>query len=87
MRTGPGGRRDCGSKSRASAVDDIEAVRIERGDFLQGGDRPFVALDRDHAGGAERQQRAREPARSGADFEYGHAVERSRGAGDARGRD
>ena len=36
-----------------------------RGDLLERSDRAIVALDRDDAGGAERQQRAGEPARPG----------------------
>ena len=34
---------------------------------------------------AFRQQRARQPARPGADFDHGYAVERAAGARDARG--
>ncbi len=63
----------------------VEPVRIERGNLLQGGNGPFVALDRDHTGGAERQQSAGESARSGTDFQHGNAGEFSRRARDARG--
>ena len=51
-----------------------------RGDLLQGGDGAIVALDRDDAGGAERQQRAGEAAGPGSDLEHRGAGERLGGA-------
>ena len=42
-------------------------------------------LDRDDAFGAEREQRARQPAGAGADLDDGGVLERRRGARDARG--
>src|SRR5580704_7680495 len=35
--------------------DDIETSRVMFGNFLQGGERAVVALDRNHAGDAQRQ--------------------------------
>jgi hypothetical protein len=60
-------KRGRGSKVSASAGDDVETAGIMFGDLLQSGDCALVAFDRDHAGGAERQQCAREAARTGAD--------------------
>ena len=57
--------------------DDVEPAGIALGDFAQGGDRALVALDGDDAGGAEREQSARQAARSGADFEHRGARELS----------
>ena len=58
------------------AGDDLQPARIVRGDFAQRRDRALVALDRDHARGAFGQQRARQPAGAGTDFEHGDAGER-----------
>ena len=49
-----------------------------RGDLFERRDRTLVALDRDDACRAERQQRAGEAARPGADLEYRRAGERLR---------
>jgi hypothetical protein len=46
-------------------------------------DGTLVALDRDHPLGAERQQRAGEPAGAGTDLQHRDAGERSRRPGDA----
>jgi len=43
------------------------------------------ALDRDDAPRAFRQQRARQTARAGANFDHGRALQGAAGAGDARG--
>ena len=83
MRTGPTGSCGLGSKRRASAATIVEAARIKRGNLLQGGDRPLVALHGNHMRGAFPQQRARQAARPGADFENGHAGERSGRPSDA----
>ena len=85
MRTGPLGSSGRGSKASASAADDVEPAGIMRGDLLQRGDRALVALDRDDACGAERQQRAGQSARPGADLEHGDAGERTGRARDAGG--
>ncbi len=53
------------------AGDDVELARITRRDLLQCGDGAVVALDGDDAPRALRQQRARQPARSGADLDHG----------------
>ena len=61
-----GGGQDAerGSKVERVGRHDVEPAGIVRRDLLQGGNRPLVALDRDDAGGAERQQRAGESARA-----------------------
>jgi hypothetical protein len=64
---------------------DVEPAGIAVGDLAQGGDRPFVALDRDDARGAERQQCARQAAWSGTDFEDRDVGERACGPRDAGG--
>ena len=56
-----------------------------RGDLGERRDRALVALDRDDAGGAFGEQRARQPARARADLDHRDAVERSGGARDAAG--
>src|SRR5664280_2551624 len=66
------------------AGDDLQPAGIMRGDFLQCGDGALVALDGDDAFGAKtferlRQQRPRQPTRSGADLDHGGAVERPTG--------
>ena len=55
-----------------------------RGDFLQRRKASRVALDRDDMR-ALRQQSPRQPAGAGADLDDGRIIERSGGAGDARG--
>src|SRR4051812_11981611 len=59
---------------------DLEPARITPGDIVERRQRAFVALDRDDAPGAERQQRARQPAGTGADLDDGRTFERTRGA-------
>src|SRR5690242_17506003 len=49
------------------------------------GDRSLIALDRDNARSALRQQRAREPAWPGTDLQHRDAVERTCGARDPTG--
>ena len=53
--------------------------------LLERRQRALVALDRDDAPGAQRQQRARQAAGAGADLDDGGAFERARGARDPRG--
>ena len=64
---------------------DLEPARIALRDIVERRQRALVALDRDDALGAERQQRARQPAGAGADLDDGGAFERARGARDPRG--
>ena len=71
------------SASTRVAFDDLEAARIARRDFTQRGQAAMVALDGDDALGALEEQRAREPARPGANLDHGASFERSRGARDA----
>ena len=52
------------------AVDDLEPAGIVRGDLGQRRERALVALDRDHAPRAVREQRAREPAGARADLDH-----------------
>ena len=59
--------------------------RISPGNIAERGQRAFVALDRDDAPGAQREQRAGQPAGAGADLDDGGVFERGRGARDARG--
>ena len=63
---------------------DVEPIGIAGGDLLQSRNGPLVALDCDDASGAERQQRAGQSPRPGADFEHGHAGKRPGRARDAR---
>src|SRR5205807_5122947 len=65
---------------------DLEPMRIMRGDLRQCGDRALIALDGNDARCAERQKRARQTAGPGPDFEYCNSFERSRRARDARGK-
>ena len=65
-------------------VHDLEPARIALGDLVQRRQRALVALDRDDAPRAERQQRARQPAGTGADLDDGGVLERPRGARDPR---
>ena len=78
MRAGPRSRRALRVERQRVRCDDVEPAGIALGDFAQGRDRALVALDGDDAGGAEREQRARQAARSGADFEHRGAGELSR---------
>ena len=64
--------------------DDFETAGIMFGDLPQRRDGALVAFDRDHAGGAECQERARKAAGTRADLQHRHAGECSRGAGYAR---
>jgi hypothetical protein len=59
---------------------DLQPAGIARGNILQSGNRALVMLDRDHARGAEREQRAGQPARAGADLDDGGILERGGGA-------
>ena len=63
----------------------VKPAGIVRGDLGQRRDRALVALDRDHVRGAFGEQRARQPAGSGADLEHRDAFERAGGARDAAG--
>ena len=63
---------------------DLEAAGIALGDLGERADGALVALDRDHAAGAGRDERAGEPARPRPDLDHVHAVERTGRAGDAR---
>ena len=65
--------------------DDLEPAGVMAGNFLKSRNCARVALHRNHASSAERQQRAREAARSGADFQHGHACKLARCARDAAG--
>ena len=65
--------------------DDVEAPGIVLGDLLQRRNGALIALDGDHASGAECQQCARQAARPRTDFQHRHAGERTRRAPDARG--
>ncbi len=56
-----------------------------RGDVVQRRDRAIIALDRDHARGAERQQRAGEAAGTGTDLEHRGIGKRRCGARNAFG--
>ena len=85
MRAGPASRCGRGSKARASPSTTSRRPGIVRGDLRERGDRARVALDRDDAAGAFGEQRAGEAAGPGPDLDHGHAVERTGGAGDARG--
>src|SRR6478735_7507719 len=64
---------------------DLETAGIARGNILQGRDRALVMLDGDDASGAEREQGARQPARTRTDLDDGGVLERSRRTRDARG--
>ena len=66
-------------------VHDLEPARIALGDVVERRQRALVALDRDDALGAQRQQRARQSAGAGADLDDGGVFERTGGARDARG--
>ena len=63
----------------------VEAAGIARGDLRERRDRAVVALDRDDAPRALREQRARQSAGPGADLDHVDAVERAGGARDAGG--
>ena len=65
-------------------VDDFQPARITLRDIVERGQRALVALDRDHAPRAERQQRPRQPARTGADLDHGGIFERTCRARDPR---
>ena len=64
---------------------DLEPAGIALGDIVERRQRALVALDRDDALGAQRQQRARQAAGAGADLDDGRAFERACGARDPRG--
>ena len=66
-------------------ADDLQPSRIAPGNLLQRRQRALVALDGDDAPRAQRQQRARQPAGTGADLDDGGIFERARGARDPRG--
>ena len=72
-------------EGQARRLHDLEPAGIARGNFLQGGDRALVMLDGDDALRAEREQRARQPARAGTDLNDGGVLERPGGTRDARG--
>src|SRR5262249_1487653 len=55
------------------------------GNLRQGGDAASIALDGDDMARPARDQRAREPAGAGTDFDDGDARERAGGAGNAGG--
>ena len=65
--------------------DDIEAAGVVRRDLRERRDGAIVALDGDDALRAVGEERTREAAGAGADFDHGHAGERAGGAGDAGG--
>jgi hypothetical protein len=67
------------------AFDDLKPARIARGNFLKRGDRALVAFDGDHFSRAFGEQRPRQAAGAGPDFEHGGAVERPAGTRNACG--
>ena len=64
---------------------DLQPPGITLGDIVERGQCALVALDRDDAFGAQRQQRARQPAGAGADLDDGGVFERACGACNPRG--
>ena len=80
-----GGHERARIEGEGVALDDIETAGIVRGDIRERGNRPYVALDRDHPAGAFGDQRAGQATRSGPDLDHRHAVEPAAGAGDPRG--
>ena len=64
---------------------DLEAAGVSLRNIFQRRQRTLVALDRDDAFGAQREQRARQSAGTGADLDDGGVFQRPRGARDARG--
>ncbi len=66
-------------------ADDLEPAGISPRNLVERRQRALVALDRDDASGAQRQQRARQSAGTGADLDDGGIFERTRGARDPRG--
>ena len=86
MRAGvPPSRRGPRVEIHRIGGDDIEAAGAVRRDLRERGDGAIVALDGDDALRAVGEQRAREAAGAGADFDHGHAGERAGGAGYAGG--
>ncbi len=75
---GPAERERCFVEGRAHRLDDIEPARIGRRDLFERGQAALVALDRDDARCALGEQRARQSARPGSDFEIGLVVKRRR---------
>jgi hypothetical protein len=65
-------------------VHDIEPAGIALGDRIERRQRAFVALDRNHPPGTQRQQCACQPAGPGADLNDRSAFERPRSARDPR---
>ena len=66
-------------------VHDLQPAGITLRNIVERRQRALVALDRDDALGAQRQQRARQSAGAGADLDHGGALQRARGACDPRG--
>ena len=66
-------------------VHDLQPAGITLRDLVERRQRALVAFDRDDALGAQRQQRARQPAGAGADLDDGGVFERACGARDPRG--
>ena len=66
-------------------ADDLQPSRIALGNLFKRRQRAFVALDRDDAPRAQRQQRARQSAGAGTDLDDGGVFQRARGARDPRG--
>ena len=67
------------------ALDQLEPAGIARRQLAERGETARVALDRDDAPRAFRQQRAGQPARSRTDLDHGRVVEPPGGARDAPG--
>ena len=63
---------------------DFQPSRIMRGDIAKRSQSAFIALDGHDARRTQRQQRARQPAGAGADFDNGRAFQRFADARDPR---
>ena len=73
-----------GIEAQRVGVHDLEPAGIALAISASAGQRALVALDRDDALGAQRQQRARQPAGAGADLDDGEPSRGRRRAQSAR---